>query len=125
LCLISSCSFSTLTVTYSLNIGARIEVWSSVTIVDVSSTSAAIYGIAKEEIIAILAKEGIITRATIYAVITILAKEAVTTRATNDAIIVIAAREKITTVEAIDEVITRATKDGVRTRTTAYNVIST
>jgi hypothetical protein len=62
---ISSCSFSTLTVSYSLNIGAHIEVWSSVTTVDVSSASGAIYGIAKEEIITILAREKVITNATI------------------------------------------------------------
>jgi hypothetical protein len=65
LCPISSCSFSTLTVSYSLNIDARIEVWSSVTIVDVSSTSGAIYGVTKEEVITVLAKEGVITRTTI------------------------------------------------------------
>ena len=54
LCLIYSGSFSSLTVSYSLNINARIEVGSSVTIVYISSTSATIYGVAKEVIITIL-----------------------------------------------------------------------
>src|SRR5687768_2202386 len=52
-----------LTVDYSLNIETRIEVCSSVTIVHVSSISAAIYSVAKEEII-IPAKEVVITSAT-------------------------------------------------------------
>jgi hypothetical protein len=104
--LICSCSFSTLTVSYSLDINARVEVWSSVTFVDVSSSSAATEGVTKEEVSTILAKEGVITSAT------------------NDAVIANAAREEVTTIAAIDEVITSATNDGVMARTTADNVIS-
>jgi hypothetical protein len=122
--LICSCSFSTLTVSYSLDINARVEVWSSVTFVDVSSSSATTEGVTKEEVSTILAKEGVITSAALYTVSTILAKEGVITSATNDAVIANAAREEVTTIAAIDEVITSATNDGVMARTTADNVIS-